>query len=119
MPWAVPWMLFAVPAVVMVICWRKLVMGWQTEPHTIAGIACLTFISAATLLGFAALWWAQFVKPISAFDYRVERSGLLLSVADIIAGFAIRQKHRHRYLGLASAAAAWTFALFFLAASTY
>jgi ACR3 family arsenite efflux pump ArsB len=112
-------MLFVVPAIAMVICWRKLVMGWQTEPHTIAGIACLTVTSAAVLLAFTALWWVQFVKAIPTFDYRVERWGLLLSVVGIVAGFATRQKQRQRYLGLALAAAAWTFALFFLAASTY
>jgi len=119
MPFAVPWMLFAIPAIAMVICWRKLVIGWQNESHTIAGIACLTLTSAAVLLAFAALWWVQFVRAIPTFDYRVERWGLLLSFAGIVAGFAIRQKQRRRYFGVALAAAAWTFGLFFLAASTY
>jgi predicted tellurium resistance membrane protein TerC len=49
----------------------------------------------------------------------VERWGLLLFIAAIVAGFAIREKRRHRYFGLALAASAWTFLLFFLAASTY
>jgi len=115
----IPWVLFAVPAVAVIICWRKLAANWRTVPRTLAGIACLMFTSAAIVLAFAALWWVQFVKPIAPFDYRVERWGLLLSAAGIAAGFAIRQKRRVPYLGVALAAAAWTFAVFFLAASTY
>ena len=116
---AVPWMLFAVPAIAVAICWRKLAMGWRTEPRTLAGIACLTFTSGAILLAFAALAWVQFVRPIPMTNYKVESSGLLLSVAGVIAGFAIRQKRQHRYFGLGLGAAVWTSALYFLAASTY
>jgi hypothetical protein len=119
MPLVIPWILFAVPAVAVIICWRKLVMNWRTVPRTMAGIACLTLTSAAILLAFAALWWVQFVKPIAPLDYRVERWGLLLSVAGIAAGFAILQKRRVPYVDVALGAAAWTFAMFFIAASTY
>jgi hypothetical protein len=119
MPLVMPWILFAVPAVAVIVCWRKLVAGWRIGPHTMAGIVCLTLTSAAILLAFVALWWVQVVKPIAAFDYRVERWGLSLSLAGIAAGFAIRQKDRVPYLGVAMAAASWTFAVFFLAASTY
>jgi hypothetical protein len=115
----IPWILFAVPAVAVIICWRKLVTTWRTAPRTVAGIACLTFTSAAILLAFAALWRVQFVRPFARFDYRVERWGLLLSAAGIAAGFAIRQKRQVLYLGVGLAAAAWTFAVFFLEASTY
>ena len=119
MPLFVPWVLFAVPAVVVAVCWYKLAVGWQSESHTAAGVACLMFVSSAVLLAFAALSWTQFVRPIPQSNYSVERYGLLLSVCAIVAGFTIRQKHRQRYFGLALAAAAWTFMLFFLAASTY
>lgn len=114
-----PWILFGVPAVAMIFCWWKVVMGWRNEPHTVAGIVCLTFTSAAVLLAFAALWWAQFVRPLPLLDYRVEAWGLLLSVAAVVAGLAIRQKHRRRYFGVGLAAAAWTSALFFTAGLTY
>ena len=112
---ALPWILFGVPAFAMIFCWRKLVIGWRNEPHTIAGVACLTFTSAAVLLALVALWWAQFVRPLPLLDYRVEAWGLLLSAAGVLAGLAIRQKHRNRYLGVGLAAAAWTSALFFIA----
>jgi carbon starvation protein CstA len=75
--------------------------------------------SASALLGIGALGWVYFVRPISTRNYSIETLGLLFSLVGVIAGFAVREKHKHRYFGLSLAAAAWLLMLFMLAASTY
>jgi hypothetical protein len=119
MTFMLPWLLFAIPAGALIICWSKLLADRRQQPYMLMAAVFLTLISAAVLLGFTALSWNQFIGPIAARDYRVETTGLLLSFGGIIAGRAVRQKHRHRYLGLGFAAALWTLAVYFLAASTY
>lgn len=119
MTFMLAWILFVIPAVALILCWHKLLADRPHQPHVFVAAAFLALISAAVLLGFAALSWSQFIRPIAARDYRVETTGLLLSFGGIIAGLAVRQKHRHRYLGLGFAAAPWTMAVYFLAASTY
>jgi hypothetical protein len=119
MRFAVAWILFGLPAVALVFCWRKLLVSWRDGACTMSGLACLTLTSISIALALTALAWTEFVRPSLSSNYRVELSGLLLSFGGVIAGLATRQKHRHRYLGLGLAAAGWTLILFFLAASTY
>jgi hypothetical protein len=118
MPLAVWWIIFLLPAVALTIAWRKLVSNWRNERRSIAGLSCMIATSASALLALGSLAWVEFVRPFPSQDYTVERSGMLLSFAGLLTGFFVRQKHLHRYLGLAMAAAGRLFALFTLAAPT-
>lgn len=115
----VSWTLFVIPSIVLVVAWCKVRSHWREGHRSIAGIACLSLASGSALLGIGALARVYFVRPISRWNYSVETLGLCLSFAAVIAGFAVREKHKSRYFGLSLAAAAWLLLLFGLAASTY
>ncbi len=115
----IPWALFVIPTVLLVVAWSKVIRQWRDGPRSNAGIASLTLASASVLLGFSSLTWGEFVRPIPPFDYPLEGWGMCLTFSSVITALAVRQKNRHRYFGLSLAAAAWLFALFFIAGSTY
>ena len=119
------WLIFAINALILVvpvvmagIAWHRLFSDWRDETHSAAGIACLTFASSSTLLALGSLFWQYFVRPIPRGDYGTEVSGLLLSIAGVVAGFSDRHNN-NRYRGLALATAVWTFAWFLLTAFSY
>lgn len=122
---AVGWLAFAINALILVIpvvmagiAWHRLLDDWRDEAHSAAGISCLTFASASTLLALGSLIWQCFVRPIPLRDYRTEVSGLLLSITGVVAGFSDRHNN-NRYWGLGLATAVWTFAWFLLTAFSY
>lgn len=101
-------LILAIPAVMLIVAWSRHIGDWRNGvARSIPGIACLAFASASTLVAFGSLIWQVFVGPIPRHDYRVEVSGLVISVVGVVSGFSARDKHLQRYLGLGLAAAGW------------
>jgi hypothetical protein len=113
-------LILAVPAVMLVVAWNRLVGDWRNGiAKSYRGTACLAFASASTLVALGSLLWQVFVRPIPRRDYRMEVSGLLLSVVSLGSGFSTRDKHQHRYWRLGLAAAVCMFLWFLATAFSY
>lgn len=112
--------ILAIPTVILIVAWIRHIADWQNGvARSVAGIACLTLASVSTLVAFGSLIWQVFVRPIPRHDYRVEVSGLVISVVSLVSGFSVRDKHLQRYLGLGLAAAVWMFLWFVATAFSY
>ena len=117
---AINLLILAVPTVMLVLAWNRLVGNWPNGiVQSKAGIACLTFASASTLVALGSVLWQVFIRPIPWRDYRTEVSGVLLSVVSLVSGFSTRDKRQHRYWGFALAAAVWMFLWFLATAFSY
>jgi hypothetical protein len=113
-------LILAIPTVMLAVAWNRLVGDWRNGVvQSTAGTTCLAFASASTLVALGSLLWQVFVRPIPPRDYRMEVTGLLLSVVSLVSGFSVRGKHRHRYWRLGLAAAAWMFLWFVATAFSY
>jgi hypothetical protein len=118
MRFAVAWILFSVPLATAVFAGVGLCQHWSTEHHRFTKVSAILLATAATLLACGALAYVQFVRPIAAFDYRVEAWGLLLSFLGTILGLVTLRFPRW-FSSLALGVSAWMLVLFFLAGSTY
>lgn len=120
MVFAINLLILAIPIVMLAAAWSRLVGDWRNGiAQSAAGTAGLAFASASTLVAFGSLIWQEFVRPISRHDYRVEVSGLVISVVSLVAGFSARNKDLQHYLGLGLAAAGWMFLWFVASAFSY
>jgi len=118
MRFTVAWILFGVPLATVVFAGVGLCQHWSTEHHRFTKVSAILLATAATLLACGALAYVQFVRPIAAFDYRVEAWGFLLSFLGTILGLVTLRFPRWFYL-LALGVSAWMLVLFCLAGSTY
>src|SRR5258708_15517254 len=118
MRFTVAWILFGVPLATVVFACVGLCQHWSTEHYRFTKVSAILLATAATLLACGALAYVQFVRPIAAFDYRVEAWGLLLSFLGTILGLVTLRFPRW-FSSLALGVSAWMLVLFFLAGSTY
>lgn len=113
-------LILAIPSVMLVVGWNRFVRdGRNGVVQSIAGIACLAFASASTLVALGSLFWQVFFRPIPRGDYRTEVSGLFLSFVGVVSGFSTRDKNRQWYLGVGLFAAGWMLLWFVLTAFSY
>jgi hypothetical protein len=80
----VAWILFVVPLAAAVFAWVGLYRHWSAEQHRFTRVSAIVLATAAPLLACGALAYVEFVRPLPAFDYRVEAWGLLLSFVGTI-----------------------------------
>jgi hypothetical protein len=118
MRFAIAWILFIVPLSGALFAWVGLRKHWSAENHRFAKVSAISFATAAPLLACSALAYVQFVKPLPAFDYRIEAWGLLVSFVGTIFGLVTLRFHRW-FSSLALGVSAWMLVLFFLMGSTY
>jgi hypothetical protein len=104
--------------VAAVFAWAGLCKHWSDEHHRFTKVLAIVLATAAPLLACGALAYVQFVRPLPAFDYRVEAWGGLLSLLGTILGLVTLRFPRW-FSSLALGVSAWMLVLFFLAASTY
>src|SRR5690348_7780996 len=83
---SVAWLLFGVPLIAAVISGVGLYRAWKNECHRLTKISAILLAISAALLGFGATAYVQFVRPLPAFDYSVEETGLLISLVGTILG---------------------------------
>jgi hypothetical protein len=114
----VAWILFVVPLAAAVFAWVGLYRHWSAEQHRFTRVSAIVLATAAPLLACGALAYVEFVRPLPAFDYRVEAWGLLLSFVGTILGLVTLRFPRW-FSSLALGVSAWMLVLFFLAGSTY
>lgn len=113
-------LILAIPTVMLIVAWSRHIGDWRNGVvRSIAGVTCLAFASGSTLIAYGSLIWQVFVRPIPRHDYRVEVSGLVISVVSLVSGFSARGKHLQRYLGLGLAAAGWMLLFFVATAFSY
>jgi hypothetical protein len=115
---AVVWILFIVPLAAVVFAWIGLGRNWSAEHHRYAKVSAILLATATSLLACGALGYVQFIRPLPAFDYRVEFWGLVLSFSGTIVGLVTLRFPRW-FSSLALGISSWMLVLFFLAASTY
>jgi hypothetical protein len=118
MGFAVFWLLYGVPLAAAVFAWVGLCSNWGTEDRRGTRVSAIMLATAAPTLACVALAYVQFVRPIAAFDYRVESWGLLLSLAGTVLGLVTLRSPRW-FSSLALGISALMLVLFFLAGSTY
>jgi hypothetical protein len=118
MRFAVAWILFIVPLAAVVFAWIGLCKHWSAEHHRFSKVSAIALATAAPLLACCALAYVQFVRPLPAFDYRVEAWGLLISFLGTLLGLVTLRFHRW-FSSLALGVSAWMLVLFFLMGSTY
>jgi hypothetical protein len=114
----IAWILFIVPLAAAVFAWIGLCKHWSAEHHRLSKVSAIVLATAAPSLACGALAYVQFVRPLAAFDYRVEAWGFLLSMLGTIFGLATLRFPRW-FSSLALGISAWMLVLFFLAGSTY
>jgi hypothetical protein len=114
----IAWILFIVPLAAAVFAWIGLRMNWSAEHHRFVKMSAILLASITPLMACGALGYAQFVRPLPAFDYRVEFWGLMLSFLGTIVGLVTLRFPRW-FSSLALGISSWMLVLFFLAASTY
>jgi hypothetical protein len=117
MRFVLPWILFGAPLGAIVFAWVGLCRHWSADQQRLMKVSALVFPTVAALLAYRALAYVQFVRPIAAFDYRVEAWGFFLSFARIALGLATIRSPRW-FSSLALGASAWMCVLFFLMASS-
>jgi hypothetical protein len=115
---AVAWILVSVPLAAVAFAWIGLCKHWSAEDHRFAKASAILLATATPLLACGALGYVQFVRPLPAFDYRVEAWGLLLSFSGTIFGLVTLRFPRW-FSSLALGISSWMVVLFFLAGSTY
>jgi hypothetical protein len=105
MPFAVSWLLCGVPLVAAVFAGIGLRAHWSTEHHRFAKVLATLLATVAPLLACCSLGYVQFVRPLPAFDYRVESWGLLLSFSGTVVGLvSLRPQRWFSLLALAVSA---------------
>jgi hypothetical protein len=115
---AIAWVLFGIPLGAAIFAGVGLWKNWNTEHRHVSKVSAVLFPMAATLLACGATAYVQFVRPLLAFDYRVESLGLLLSFAGTISGLVTLRFPRW-FSTLALSVSAWMLVWFFLLGSTY
>jgi hypothetical protein len=115
---AIVWILFIVPLPTVLLAWIGLCKNWSAERHRFAKLSAILLATATPLLACGALGYVQFVRPLPAFDYRIESWGLLLSFLGTMVGLVTLRFPRW-FSSLALGISSWMLLLFFLAASTY
>jgi hypothetical protein len=118
MRFAVAWILFVVPLAAAVFAWIGLCEHWRAEHHRFTKLSAIVLATAAPLLACSALAYVQLVRPLPAFDYRVEAWGLLLSFLGTLSGL-VTLRFPHWFSSLALGVSTWMLVLFFLMGSTY
>ena len=83
---AIGWLLFGVPLGAAVIAGFGLYRNWSNEHHRLTKVLAIVMAISAALLGFGTTAYVQLVRPLPAFDYSVEETGLLLSLVGTILG---------------------------------
>ena len=84
----------------------------SAEHHRFTNVSVILLATAATPLACGALAYVVFVRPIAAFDCRVEACGLLLSFLGTILGLVTLPFGRW-FSSLALGVSAWMLVLFF------
>ena len=118
MGFAAFWFLYGVPLALAGFAWLGLRSNWNTEQRRGTRVSAILLATAAPVLACGALAYVQFIRPIAAFDYRVESWGVLLSLCGTVLGLVTLRSPRW-FSSLALGISAWMFVLFLLAASTY
>jgi hypothetical protein len=118
MRFAVAWILFIVPMAAAAFAWIGLCKHWSAEDHRFTKVSAIVLATAAPLLACSALAYVQFVRPLPAFDYRVEAWGCLLSLLGTILGLVTLRFPRW-FSSLALGVSAWMLVLFFLMGLTF
>ena len=101
-----------------VFCAIGLSRKWGTEQHRLTKSSAVFSAIVATSLACIATAYVQFVRPLPAFDYRVEASGILISLLGTAVGLAALRFPRW-YSLLALAISVWMLAWFAILGSTY
>jgi hypothetical protein len=114
----IAWILFGVPLALAIFAGTGLCRNWTAEHHRLWKLSAIVFAILATLLACVATAYVQLIRPLPAFDYRVEVWGMLLSFLGTILGLASLRFPRW-FSSLALGVSAWMLLLFFLAGSTY
>ena len=115
---AVGWLLFGAPLVAAVIAGIGLYRAWTNEHHRLTKVLAIALAISAALLGFGATAYVQLVRPLPAFDYSVEETGLLLSLVGTAVGL-ITLRFPRWFSSLALGVSGWMLVWFFLLGSTY
>ncbi len=118
MRFTIGWIWLGVPLAAVIFAEIGLLRNWSREPHRFAKASAILLATSATLLACGALAYVQFVRPLPAFDYRVELLGLLLSFLGTVLGLVTLRFPRW-FSSQALGVSAWMLVLFFLAGSTY
>ena len=118
MKFPIGWLLFGLPLGAAIIAGIGFCYNWKNERHRLAKVLAVTCAVFAPLLGCIATAYVQLVRPLPAFDYSVEATGLLLSVVGTFLGLVTLHFPRW-FSSLALGVSIWTLVWFFLLGSTY
>ena len=109
---AVGWLLFGVPLIAAVVAAIGLYRDWRNEYHRLMKVLAIVVAISSALLGFGATAYVQLVRPLPAFDFRLEETGLLLSLAGTVFGL-ITLRFPRWFSSLALGVSSWMFVCFF------
>jgi len=82
----IAWILFGVPLVAAIFSGIGLCRNWNTVHHRFTQVSAIVLATLATVLACGATAYVQLVRPLRAFDYSVEASGMLLSFLGTVLG---------------------------------
>jgi hypothetical protein len=114
----VAWILFGVPLGLTIVAGIGFCRNWRTEHHRFSKLSAIVSAILATLLACAATAYVQLIRPLPAFDFRVEAWGTLLSLLGAILGLASLRFPRW-FSALATGVSAWMLAWFLILGSTF
>jgi hypothetical protein len=115
---AIGWLLFGVPLAAAVISGIGLYRNWSNEHQRLTKVLAIVMATSAALLGFGATAYVQLVRPLPAFDYGVEETGLVLSLVGTLLG-VVTLRFPRWFSSLALGVSTWMLVWFFLLGSTY
>jgi hypothetical protein len=92
--------------------------NWNTVHHRFTQVSAIVLATLATVLACGATAYVQLVRPLRAFDYSVEASGMMLSLLGTVLGLVTLRFPRW-FSSLALGVSAWMLVWFFLLGFTY
>ena len=116
MKFAIAWVMFGTPLGLAILAAIGLHRNWGTEHHRLSRLSAIALSILAALWACCATAYVQLVRPLPAFDFRVEALGLLLSFVGTILGL-ITLRFPRWFSSLALGVSAWMTVWFFMLGS--